>query len=160
MNLSEKKIASKKSNFSNSHIVVQNLGYGLGVFATQNFAPGEPIVVLESKFRASSTQYSIQIDVKKHLDTEGSIAAFLNHSCHPNARFMPESLTFVALQPIKEGDEITFNYLSTEWDMAVPFECKCGSKLCKGKISGFKHLSEREKQDLSDIALPYLTSKS
>lgn len=41
---------------------------------------------------------------------------------------------------LKEGDELSFFYPSTEWDMAQPFECLCGSKECRGTISGAKDM--------------------
>jgi hypothetical protein len=34
------------------------------------------------------------------------------------------------------GDPLTFWYPSTEWEMAQPFECTCGSEACKGWIAG------------------------
>ena len=41
---------------------------------------------------------------------------------------------------LKEGDELSFFYPSTEWDMAQPFDCLCGAKECRGKISGAKDM--------------------
>lgn len=41
---------------------------------------------------------------------------------------------------LKEGDELTFFYPSTEWDMAQPFDCLCGSGVCKGRISGARDM--------------------
>jgi hypothetical protein len=43
---------------------------------------------------------------------------------------------------LKEGDELTFFYPSTEWDMAQPFECLCGNVQCRGKITGAKDMDE------------------
>jgi len=31
---------------------------------------------------------------------------------------------------LKKGDDITFFYPSTEWDMAQGFDCNCGAKVC------------------------------
>ena len=39
---------------------------------------------------------------------------------------------------LKAGDELSFFYPSTEWSMAQPFDCRCGEKECKGRISGAK----------------------
>lgn len=41
---------------------------------------------------------------------------------------------------LKVGDVLTFFYPSTEWDMAQPFECKCGEEKCLGWIKGAKEL--------------------
>jgi hypothetical protein len=43
---------------------------------------------------------------------------------------------------LKQGDELTFWYPSTEWKMAQPFECGCGEQGCKGTISGASDMSE------------------
>jgi len=37
---------------------------------------------------------------------------------------------------IREGQELTYFYPSTEWEMAQPFECYCGEVACKGLIDG------------------------
>jgi hypothetical protein len=45
------------------------------------------------------------------------------------------------LQP---GDELTFFYPSTEWSMGQAFDCFCGTKSCRGRISGAKHMSPKQ----------------
>jgi hypothetical protein len=47
----------------------------------------------------------------------------------------------VALKKIEEGDEMTFFYPSTEWNMVQPFKCFCGSSRCLGEIKGAAHIS-------------------
>jgi hypothetical protein len=41
---------------------------------------------------------------------------------------------------LKEGDELTFFYPSTEWTMAQPFECGCGAEECVGQVSGARDM--------------------
>ena len=41
---------------------------------------------------------------------------------------------------IHAGTPVTFFYPSTEWEMAQPFDCFCGSKECLGTISGAKDI--------------------
>jgi hypothetical protein len=41
---------------------------------------------------------------------------------------------------LRIGEELTFFYPSTEWDMDQGFSCFCGSKACLGYISGAKHM--------------------
>ena len=41
---------------------------------------------------------------------------------------------------LKEGDELTFFYPSTEWSMAQPFECLCKTSECKRTIKGAKDM--------------------
>jgi hypothetical protein len=42
---------------------------------------------------------------------------------------------------LEPGDEFTFFYPSTEWEMAQPFICNCGSEACLQLINGASHLS-------------------
>jgi hypothetical protein len=45
-----------------------------------------------------------------------------------------------AARNIEPGDEITFFYPSTEWDMAAPFVCNCNQDNCLQVIAGAYHL--------------------
>lgn len=42
------------------------------------------------------------------------------------------------------GDELTFFYPSTEWLMAQPFTCTCGTPSCRGRISGARDMTPAE----------------
>lgn len=48
---------------------------------------------------------------------------------------------------IKSGEDITFFYPSTEWDMAQGFECSCGAADCLGQIRGAKYLTLKQLED-------------
>ncbi|MBC7531113.1 MAG: SET domain-containing protein, partial [Oligoflexus sp.] len=102
-------------------LLVVNKNQELGVYATQSFLTGDRVVTFEAIFVEKATKYTIQVDERRHLLTEGNIGAFLNHSCYPNARFMAETWEMVTVKPIKIDEEVTFNYLSSEWEMASPF---------------------------------------
>ncbi|MGC4035564.1 MAG: SET domain-containing protein-lysine N-methyltransferase [Chitinophagaceae bacterium] len=67
---------------------------------------------------------------------------YTNHSCAPNIFFDTAKLEVVCLRPVQVGEEMTFFYPSSEWDMAQPFECCCGTKECLGTIQGAKYLSD------------------
>lgn len=58
----------------------------------------------------------------------------MNHSCAPSAELaLPHepSRWEVRAGPagLKQGQDITFFYPSTEWDMAQGFECTCGAEV-------------------------------
>ncbi|KNZ60502.1 hypothetical protein VP01_1544g2 [Puccinia sorghi] len=76
---------------------------------------------------------------------------YINHSCEPNVAFeLPGRWSGLAegkwrlrsLCDIKKGDTLAFAYFSTEWDMAQPFQCQCGSNTCVGMIRGAKYMSK------------------
>lgn len=41
---------------------------------------------------------------------------------------------------LKKGEELTFFYPSTEWNMDQPFDCECKKPTCFGSISGAKDI--------------------
>lgn len=67
---------------------------------------------------------------------------YCNHSCSPSLEFdMSKFEVRVSRdRPLSVGDELTFFYPSTEWDMVQPFNCNCGSQGCLGLISGSKDM--------------------
>jgi hypothetical protein len=79
---------------------------------------------------------TIQIDHKKHILLQPDFLQYTNHSCEPNVFFDITKKHQVALREIKAGEELTFFYPSTEWEMAQPFHCHCGSKKCLNIIRG------------------------
>jgi hypothetical protein len=85
--------------------------------------------------------------------------AYLNHSCQPNGYIHIADLTFRALRKINRGEECTFNYLTTEYEMAAPFVCRCGAAECFGLIQGHKHLSAEQREELSSLSPTHTASR-
>ncbi len=81
---------------------------------------------------------------------------FTNHSCEPNS--LLRGGEFFALRPIKPWQEITFNYNTTEYELAEPFDCRCGSDRCAGRIRGFRFLSRLEQDRLRPWLADHLLS--
>jgi uncharacterized protein len=57
-----------------------------------------------------------------------------NHSCSPNVGVKGQ-IVVVARRRIRRGEELVFDYGTTESGFE-PFECRCGSKRCRGTIDG------------------------
>jgi hypothetical protein len=78
---------------------------------------------------------------------------YINHGCDPNCFFDTSKGEVTALRDIAEGEEFTFFYPSTEWDMASPFQCYCNQPGCLGYINGASHISEEilKRYKLSDF---------
>lgn len=63
---------------------------------------------------------------------------FVNHSCEPNTWFAGP-FDWTAIRDIHPGEEITFDYAFVWSDDIEKFEinpCLCGSKYCRGKMTG------------------------
>lgn len=102
------------------------------------------------------TRFTIQVDATKHLEFAGGLE-YVNHSCEPNARLVVSENTpevaFVATRDIREGEHLSFDYSTSEWDMDEKFDCRCGSAHCRGHIGGAKYL----KDEHVAAALPLFT---
>jgi hypothetical protein len=111
--------------------------------AKQSFQPGDVL----SKFYpeailSTATYLTIQLDEKEHINILPEYLRYTNHSCSPNIFFDTASLEVICVRPVKVGEEMTFFYPSSEWDMAQPFDCCCGSSECLGTIQGAKYLAD------------------
>jgi hypothetical protein len=92
------------------------------------------------------TYLTVQVSEDGHITLNPEFLQYINHSCSPNAFFDTTSFQLIALKDLNVGDEITFFYPSTEWDMVQPFTCFCNSKNCLHTIQGASHLSNETLQ--------------
>lgn len=124
-------------------VVRQNLDNDQkGFFAQRSYSVGDTISVFSASAVLSEPNYlTVQVGIGRHILLQPEHLQYINHSCEPNVFFDTSSMEIVALQHIAVGDELTFFYPSTEWDMAQPFHCNCGCLSCLGTISGAAHLS-------------------
>lgn len=115
-----------------------------GVITTQAVDPGGLVatLIVERTDREAS-RYSIQQDEQRHI-VVASPLRLMNHSCQPNCFLDVEALTVLALRPLAAGEELTFFYPSTEWEMAEPFDCHCGAPGCLHSIRGARELTREE----------------
>jgi hypothetical protein len=135
------------------------------VAATEEIAGGEIVFLLQGYVIYSPSRYSVQIDKDRHLEPSssdpqdpGSYLRFLNHSCSPNCYIELDDLSVRALRVIRSGEQVTFDYNTTEFDMASPFRCECNSEDCYGEIRGFIHLSVTQQMNLMPRLAPHLRS--
>ncbi|MEK7598803.1 MAG: SET domain-containing protein-lysine N-methyltransferase [Patescibacteria group bacterium] len=140
-------------------------GKGLAIFTNKNFKKGENVARLKGRSVTASisTPEAIQISENKFVDTKYLVPEdFINHSCSPNVRADMIKRKFIAIKNIPRNTEITFNYLTTEYDMnkyGTDFECSCGSQNCFGYIGGFRFLTRTQKLKLKPYLSPFLLGK-
>jgi hypothetical protein len=101
--------------------------------------------------RETRNRYTIQVSESEHLLVDPEELRFINHSCDPNVIFDTERMVLRALRTIAPGDDLVYFYPATEWDMAEPFDCHCGTSACLKHIKGAKHLP-REILDKYELA--------
>jgi D-alanine-D-alanine ligase len=129
---------------------------GEAVIAVQELAPDTPVLQLTGTLTHLPDTYTVQIDAHTHLLPDGQLWRYLNHSCAPNCRIDFSTWTLVTTRTIQCHEQLTFNYLTTEWDMVAPFACQCGALHCYGCVAGFKYLSPVQQVLLAPRCSPIL----
>jgi hypothetical protein len=141
------------------HVKIQDTVKGKGVFAMRKFSQGEIVVVgIFVKEIAERTIFSLQMDFNLHVNVDEP-ACVINHSCEPNTGVRNNQFSgydFVALRDINAGEEITFDYETTEYEsIAVP-HCLCGSIYCRRDIIGYRFRGEILRDRYGDYIADYL----
>jgi SET domain-containing protein len=137
---------------------------GTGVFASKNLKKGEKISVMrgeEVAYTKLKNRYArgkekicnpLQIGEKTYIDLAEPYV-YINHSCTPNCGMRKKGELF-ALRNIRKGQELTYDYSTTEWtyekfgkykDWAM--ECNCSSKKCRGTLGQFSTLDSKLKKE-------------
>eukprot|EP00835_Amoeboradix_gromovi_P002397 NODE_135_length_18075_cov_0.518413.p11 type:complete len:149 gc:universal NODE_135_length_18075_cov_0.518413:14330-14776(+) len=93
----------------------------------------EAIKRIEYALQAEKTYKTLQLGMNEHALLLDELV-YLNHSCNPNVYFKNDLL--YALRDIAIGEELTFFYPSTEWEMREPFDCQCESLNCIKTVKG------------------------
>ena len=103
----------------------------------KNFKKGDVLCSFsESKIGFEITYLTVQISEFEHITLKPTYLQYINHSCDPNAFFDVDAMNLIAVKDIKEQEELTFFYPSTEWSMVQPFDCFCKSDTCLHRIEG------------------------
>ena len=105
----------------------------------QAYTKGEIICDIPTeKLFDKANRYTVQIAQEKHTEV-GKLSA-LNHSCDPNVILDTERLLVIARRDIEKGEELSFFYPATEWEMDAPFICLCGASNCIHVVAGARFL--------------------
>lgn len=116
-------------------------------------AAGELLFCIEGEQTSHPTRYPIQIEERVHIDLGEQAPEtildryywrFMNHHCEPSACIRGHDV--YAARVIRPWEEITFNYNTTEYEMAEAFTCQYKSARCQGEIQGFKQLTPPEQE--------------
>ena len=119
---------------------------GHAVYTIAAIRRGEVIAVWSGKLVASARletlppevrRFSLQVEEDLYLVslTDCEPADFVNHSCDPNAGLLGQ-ISLVAMRDILPGEEITYDYATSDGSSYDEFSCGCGSKLCRGRVCG------------------------
>ncbi|KAG0601609.1 hypothetical protein M758_11G125600 [Ceratodon purpureus] len=181
--LTGNQIGKFKKAFDELEVVERSAEYRF-VRATRDIHVGTVLGIFDGIIQPKCARYTICLSDNVHVMNQTPLV-LINHSCSPNtalkwpappphesrnfsslaalARAHPEQVfpRVVAIAPISKGEEVTWNYLSSEWELSCPFECQCGSRrdLCVGKVLGAKHLTSAQKTRMSPYMAPHILKK-
>jgi hypothetical protein len=118
---------------------------GAAVITLEPIEPGELVVRGSCLWPLKKrTNHSIQTGKNQHAYMDAP-ARLLNHSCDPNLGVRDNQLggfDFIALKEIAAGEELTWDYETTEYEsIAVP-KCLCGSGRCRKQTVGFRYRAD------------------
>lgn len=106
------------------------------------FQPGDVLCSFHAGETVKQPTYlTVQTGIDTHITLRPEFLQYINHSCNPNVFFDTTAMQLVCLKPIDAGEEFTFFYPSTEWDMNQPFVCRCAAANCLQLIQGANYLS-------------------
>ena len=134
---------------------------GEGIFATKQFHAGDIVMIgiIEKDNVDNNHSHASQMGEFRHALHSENITK-VNHSCNPNCGIRLNKTgahDFVAMDSIKIGDEITFDYAMRNYSVEYfPKKCCCGENNCRGSITGWKDLPERFKSKYKGYVAPYL----
>ncbi|KAI9218713.1 hypothetical protein BC828DRAFT_338658, partial [Blastocladiella britannica] len=110
---------------------------------TRAYAAGEVIAPIEGVTYAAKRYTTVQTGLNEHVELNSDLV-YCNHSCDPSVIFDTDKMEVRAVRAMAEGDEMTFFYPASEWDMDKPFDCWCGATQCVKKVQGAKYLTAEQ----------------
>lgn len=120
--------------------------HGYGVFAKQDILKGDIVLISGGVIVPKKDLFNYQKnngDLGLQIDDNFYIAPIsrdeihnggVNHSCNPNIGFNGD-IILKAIRNISKGEECTVDYSMCYSDLKN-FTCKCGSNMCRKKITG------------------------
>jgi hypothetical protein len=145
-------------------VAVRVTSEGRHLEAIARIAAGTMLYALTGRETDTPTRYSVQIGPARHLDQECArdlddvvqhyFWRYMNHSCDPSTVIRDRQV--FALRDLMPGDAVTFDYNTTEWEMAEPFACHCRASWCVGTVRGARHLSPAQRTRVADQLSPWL----
>jgi SET domain-containing protein len=142
----------KNLSWFNPKLISKKLSnIGEGVFTAKDIKKGELLTIfggyviplseekeLPDDYRDSGIQISDEF-VLSSLNSK-ELTDLYNHSCNPNSGIKGQ-IFLVAMRNIKKSEQITFDYAMCLFDnkkvgFSYNVKCLCGSKNCRGDITG------------------------
>lgn len=117
---------------------------GRGVFAVEPVHTGELVAVWGGRIVPQGEAEAIPPEIRRYVvqveETQFlapleplDAAELINHCCQPNCGLSGQ-IALVALRPIRAGEEITFDYATTDSSEFLCFSVACVKAPCRGRL--------------------------
>lgn len=121
-------------------------GGGHGIVASEPIAKGEPVCVWGGRIIGpdevealppTERAHTVQVEEDLYLAViePDEPSSYFNHSCNPNVGFDGQ-IVLVAIRDIAAGEQVTFDYATSDGSPYDEFECHCGAPQCRGRVTG------------------------
>lgn len=131
--------------------------HGAGVYTTSPIAEGTRILEYtgprlrakqtEGMYSESEVTYLFGMDDGNTVIDGFGMAAFVNHSCHPNCETdqIDDRIWIIALQDIAAGEELTYDYNIYDAEPGEKCPCHCGAPDCRKTMYSEEEIQRQEK---------------
>jgi len=125
----------------------ETVNKGKSMFATEPIKTGEKVLIWGGEYINKDKVEKTKANGKLVMQWDDDLFSvekrgkdpgyFINHSCDSNT-WMSDTFTFITKRDIKAGEEVTADYALWEAneDYVSEWECKCGSPLCRKRVTG------------------------
>lgn len=83
---------------------------------------------------------------------------YMNHSCDPNSWFSGDNL-LLARRDIKRGQEVTYDYETSDTDTGWSMQCRCGSQHCRKILDGRAYLKKTFQKTYKNHVLSHIRAR-
>lgn len=140
---------------------------GLGIFAAEEIARSQlvweftdPVYNLEEVqqwdderlklfkhygFQCGEDSYSLPFGVSREM----------NHCCDPSLHWNG-SYKLISRRKIKVGEELNYDYASSEIFLPIDISCSCGADNCRGQITHLDYLDQKWQQQYGSNLPPHV----
>lgn len=108
------------------------------LISTVDLPPGAYFASITAATEAPGKRWStVQVSKQKHMELNSALM-YMNHSCAPSLEIDTDMMEIRVSKnkDLRVGDELSFFYPSTEYEMDKPFNCLCGASACLGTVTG------------------------
>ncbi len=134
-------------------VSTENVIHGTGLLATRPIQAGEilfqwdetcTMVSMDDFWAMPEAErdefwwFAFQCDANTFIYSDDD-DGYMNHCCDPNSWWRDDQ-TLVASRDIAAGEEVTYDYATTEISVPFSMPCKCGASNCRSVVTHRDHL--------------------